>query len=258
MKSQRHQQILSMLVEAGQQAVVEMSATLGVSEMTLRRDLEELEGKGLLRRVHGGAVLASETDPGYWLRHRQSQLEKRELGQLAATQVESGMSVFIDTGTTAVEVARALAARGMKEGLRAAVATHSLSVALELTSAPSISIHMIGGSVSSDTLGTFGPHAVSEIARLRLDLAFIGVTGVDLEAGFTNTSAIGIEVKQALLRRARIKWVVADASKWGKASLLPVCNFNEVDGWITDARLGASNRGKAQKAGLRVLVNHRA
>lgn len=257
MRTVRHQRILSILADSGQSVAQDLCNELGVSAMTLRRDLEELEGKGLLRRVHGGAVLASETDPGYWLRHRQSPDQKRSIGQIAAQKVAPQMTVFIDSGTTTVEVARALASRGMKEGLRASVVTHSLSVALELTSAPSIRTHIIGGTVSSETLATYGPKAVAELARLNIDIGFLGVTGIDLEAGFTNTSPVGLEVKQALIRRVRPCWVVADSAKWGKASLLPICGLAEVQGWITDHRLPAADRKRLQRAGLELVLDGR-
>lgn len=254
MKLARHQQILSLLADSGRQAVAHLSPQLGVSEMTLRRDLEELEDRGLLRRVHGGAVLTGETDPGYWLRHRQSQEQKRQIGKQAASLVEAETTVYLDTGTTATEVARALASRAVKEGLRLSVATHSLNVALELTSSPSVKVHLIGGAVSSETLGTYGPGAVAEIGRLNIDMCFVGVTGVDIDAGFTNSSAVGIEVKQALLLRARKSYVVADTSKWRKSSMLRVCEMKEVAGWITDDRLPVADRRRIQRAGVAVIT----
>jgi DeoR/GlpR family transcriptional regulator of sugar metabolism len=239
LKISRHQAILDRLAESGRARVAELADGLGVSTMTLRRDLEELEERGSLKRVHGGAVLtrATGSDPGYWLRHRQARAEKRKIGQLAASLVRRSESVYLDTGSTAVEVARALAARCVREQIDIRVATHAVNVAAELASAPGISAYLVGGEVSPETLGTFGPDAVREIARLNVDIFFLGVTGVDAEHGFTNSSAVGLEVKRALLKRARRTYVVADGSKWGRTSLLTVCGLEDVDGWVCDRGL---------------------
>ncbi len=249
LKVARHQAIVDYLVEHGRARGVALARHLAVSEMTLRRDLEELEARGTLKRVHGGAVLASGADPGYWLRHREAQDEKREIGHAAASLVDGVQSVYLDTGTTAVEVARALAARSLRERLRIRVATHAVNVASELASAPGISVYLVGGEVSQQTLGTFGPDALMQIGRLNVDLFFLAVTGIHIEQGFTNSSAVGLEAKRTLVQRARKTYVVADSSKWGRTSLLNVCGFDDVEGWVCDRNL--------TKADLRQLARHK-
>jgi DeoR/GlpR family transcriptional regulator of sugar metabolism len=251
LKIARHQAILDQLAESGRARVADLADGLCVSQMTLRRDLEELEERGSLKRVHGGAVLtrATGSDPGYWLRHRQAQAEKRKIGQLAATLVADGQSVYLDTGSTAVEVARALVGRCLREQLQIRVATHAVNVAAEVASAPGISAYLVGGEVSPETLGTFGPDAVREIARLNIDTFFLGVTGVHVEHGFTNSSALGLDLKRGLVQRARRTYVVADSSKWDRTSLLTVCAFEDVDGWVCDRGLS--------RAALRALSHTR-
>lgn len=253
MKVDRHQAVLEYVLEHGGARISVLARHLGVSEMTLRRDMEELEKRGRLKRVHGGAILASGGDSGYWLRHRQAQEEKRQIAQLAASLVHDAQTVYLDTGTTALELARALAARSLREGLKIKVATHAVNVATELANAPALSVYLVGGQVSTETLGTFGPDAVREISRLHVDMFFLAVTGVHIEQGFTNSSAVGLEVKRTLVRRARSTYVIADSFKWERTSLLTICGFDEVTGWVTDAKLPALAARQVRKRRLRLL-----
>jgi DeoR/GlpR family transcriptional regulator of sugar metabolism len=152
-----------------------------------------------------------------------------------------------------VEVARALAARSLREQLRLRVATHAVNVASELASAPAITVYLVGGELSSQTLGTFGPDAIRDIGKLHIDLFFLAVTGIDVEHGFTNSSAVGLEIKRTLVERARRTLVVADASKWGRASLLTICPLDAVDGWIYDRNLSRTAMREAARAKLELL-----
>lgn len=243
-----------MLGETGNVSIRSLSEKMNVSEMTLRRDLGELESRGLVRRVHGGAVLASDRDPGYWLRYKQFQKEKRIIGTATASLIQADQTVYLDTGTTAIEVARALVRRSLEENLRVRVVTHAINVGAELAGNPKISLHQIGGEIFPDTLGATGRESVQQILALNYDLFFLGVSGAEQSAGWTNSSPVGIDTKQAVIERAKKTFVIADSSKWGKVSFLPVAPINGVDGWITDSGMPAGEQNKLHRLGVPVIV----
>ncbi len=254
LKTSRTQTILKALGEQGNVSIRNLSSTLNVSEMTLRRDLSDLESRGLVRRVHGGAVLASDRDPGFWLRYREFQKEKRLIGQAAAALIQPDQTIYLDTGTTSIEVARALVRRSLEEDLRVRVVTHAINVGAELAGNPKISLHQIGGEIFPETLGATGRETVRQIRALNFDLFFLGVSGGDPSAGWTNSSPVGIDTKQAALERAKKTHVVADSSKWGKVSFLTVAPLNGVDGWITDSGMSRTEQKKLRGLGLTVTV----
>lgn len=254
LRSERTRLILAALAEHGTVAIHDIADKLDVSEMTLRRDLADLEAQGIARRVHGGAVLASDRDPGYWLRHRTNPLEKRSIGALAASMVGDGEIVYIDTGTTNLEVARSLLRRSLEEELQVRVVTHAVNVAAELSGHRGIVVHMIGGEVFPETLGTTGPQALEYIRSLNFDLFFLGVTGGEVAGGWTNNSPVGVDLKQVVLKRARKSYVVADASKWGRRGFLRVAPIDGVNGWITDRSLPSSARRVLAAKGLDVRI----
>jgi len=252
-KSSRTQAILELLAERGSVSLKDLTALLDASEMTLRRDLKDLEVRGLARRVHGGAVLASDRDPGYWLRFKQFQKEKRAIGIAAARQVESGQSIYLDTGTTAIEVARALVRRSLEENLKVRVSTHAINIGAELAGHPNITLHQIGGEVYPDTFGASGPATLAQIGALNFDLFFLGVSGIDIVAGWTASSPVGIDVKQAVLQRARRVFAIADSSKWEKVCFASITPVDAVDGWHTDARLPVEVGNALRQRGVNVL-----
>ncbi len=254
LRSERNRLILAALAEHGTVAIRDIAGKLDVSEMTLRRDLADLESQGLARRVHGGAVLASDRDPGYWLRHKRNQAEKRLIGALAASMVENGQIVYIDTGTTNLEVARSILRRSLEANLQVRVVTHAVNVAAELAGHRGVVVHMIGGEVFPETLGTTGPQALRYIRSLNFDLFFLGVTGGEVAGGWTNNSPVGVDLKQVVLERTSKSYVVADASKWGRRGFLRVAPIDGVDGWITDRSLPAAVRRALSAKGLDVRI----
>jgi DeoR/GlpR family transcriptional regulator of sugar metabolism len=252
LKSSRTQAILELLSESGSVSLKELTEKLAASEMTLRRDLKDLEARGLARRVHGGAVLASDRDPGYWLRFKQFQKEKRSIGVAAAQQIEAGQSIYLDTGTTAIEAARALVRRSLEENLRFRVTTHAINIGAELAGHPNITLHQIGGEIYSDTFGATGPAALAQIAALNFDVFLLGVSGADPVAGWTASSPVGVEIKQAVLERARRVCAIGDSSKWEKVCFASITPLDAVDAWITDQRLAPEVCDALGARGVRV------
>ncbi|HZF84825.1 MAG TPA: DeoR/GlpR family DNA-binding transcription regulator, partial [Burkholderiaceae bacterium] len=166
---QRQQHILDALRRDGQVVAKALSESLGLSEDTIRRDLRELAAQGRLQRVHGGALPVAPAEADFAGRQRLAPQEKVAIGRAAAAMVQPGQVVFVDGGTTAVQLARHL-----PPALRATVVTHSPSVAVELVEHPGVEVILIGGRLFKHSVVAVGAAAVEAIARIHADLYFMG------------------------------------------------------------------------------------
>jgi DeoR/GlpR family transcriptional regulator of sugar metabolism len=210
---QRKSHILAVLRRDGQVVAKQLSAELALSEDTIRRDLRELAHDGLLQRVHGGALPASAAVADFSGRQQVAPDEKVAIGRVAAAMVQPGQLVFIDGGTTAVQMARHLDPQ-----MRATVATHSPAVAMELVSHASIDVVMIGGRLFKHSIVSVGVGAVEEIKRIRADIYFMGVTGIHPEAGLSTGDLEEANIKRALMAASAETVVLASSEKLGSAS----------------------------------------
>lgn len=246
---QRQQAIYERLLAEQSCTTQALAQHFGTSAMTIRRDLEVLEGQGLLQRVHGGAVLV-QCDLPYLTRHEQHSREKEAIGQAAARLVESGMTVFFDSGTTSMALARALQGR---TDLTFTVVTHALNIAHLFTLPKRQQVIVIGGEVYENTLATVSGPTLAQIRTLNYDLFFMGSCGVDKEAGLTNTNAPEAHVKQEIYARAAHTVLLADACKWQVRALAPILPLAAVSLWVSDAALPteASQYAAAQGVAVR-------
>ena len=253
LKESRQRQILQRLGTRDVVSVAEMSAALDVSEMTLRRDLAELEDRRLIRRVWGGAVLAAGMDPGYRQRAQERLEEKVAVANVAAGLVTDGQTVFLDAGTTMAEVARAIVHRVQDERLRLRVVTNSMSVAAVVVGLQDLSVMMIGGEIDPLTISATGAEAVAELQSMNFDVCFLGVSGIHHKEGLTNVSRGGVAAKRTALSRARERWAVADSAKWGKISFYKIAEFADINGVISDGLPVQSELAELQTTGLTIL-----
>jgi DeoR/GlpR family transcriptional regulator of sugar metabolism len=210
---QRKQLILQALRRDGQVVATALSEELGVSEDTLRRDLRALAREGALLRVHGGALPASPAVVDLGGRARLAPEEKSALGRAAAALVEPGRVVFIDGGTTTLQMARALPA-----DLRATVVTHSPTIAAELVQHPAIELVVIGGRIFKHSGVAVGAAALQAIREIHADTYFMGVTGLHLEHGLSTGDLEEAHIKRALIQSAAETVVLLTADKLGVAS----------------------------------------
>jgi DeoR/GlpR family transcriptional regulator of sugar metabolism len=233
----RQQLIIERLEKRGRIRISELSDQLGVSEMTVRRDLEALERDGLLKRVHGGATSAMSRsyEPMYSARSRLELDAKEAIGQAAAEMVRDGDTCIVDGGTTGLAVARAL---GGRQNLT--VCTTSLRVAQELADEPGIRLMIVGGVVRQGEHSIVGDLADAVFDSLRFDLLFLTASGVDLDDGVTEWNLDDARVKRAALRSARRCVLAADATKIGKVAFSRVCDLDAVDAFVTDGRVPAN------------------
>jgi DeoR family transcriptional regulator of aga operon len=249
----RQERIAKLVAERGFQRVVDLAGRFQVSTVTIRSDLQALEGRGQLHRIRGGAVPANVV-PGeqpFETSEQTLATEKARIGAHAAGKVASGETVLLDVGTTTTAVARALVARTDLRDVT--VFTTALNVALELERAyPRISVVVTGGTVRPLQHSLVNPLATVLLGRLNAAIGFIGCNGVDVRGGVTNINLPEAEIKRAMLLAARRRVIVADGSKLGEVELAKVCDIDEVSLVITDETADPAVVSEIEAAGCTV------
>ncbi len=261
--SQRQDRILAEVRAHGAVRVADLVERLDVSEMTVRRDITELDRAGLVRRVHGGAVVPDGSgrptdEPGFEEKSTWAPAEKDAIAALAAGTVEPGQAVALSAGTTTHLLARRIAADPALRPLT--VVTNSLPVAQTLhravPGAGALDVILTGGTrTPSDAL--VGPVADTALATLRVDRLFLGVHGLD-ESGLMTPNLAEAATDRALLRSAAAVTVLADHTKWGVVGLARIAPLEEVDVVVSDAALPDPARSVLADAGCTLLVPDRA
>jgi DeoR/GlpR family transcriptional regulator of sugar metabolism len=248
---ERRSLTLERLSEDGRVTVAELSHRTGVSEMTVRRDLEAMEREGVLRRVHGGAVRAAgrSYEPPFALRAGRASDAKERIGRLAASLLERGDTAIVDVGTTALELARALV-----DAEQLTILTPSLRVANLLAGNASLRVIVSGGIARSGELSLVGDLAERAFADLRCDTAFLGVGGIDLDTGLTEYNLDDARVKRAALASARRRVVLADASKLDQVAFARVCPLDAIDVLVTDSKADSAMVDAIRATGVEVLI----
>ncbi|OKI28851.1 DeoR/GlpR family DNA-binding transcription regulator [Streptomyces sp. CB03911] len=212
-------------------SVSELSQRLGVSEMTVRRDLDALEGQGLVQRVHGGAVAtrSREDGAGFVAREPWQAATKDRLGAAVAAMVDPGSRVLLDAGSTTVHVARHLVDRAPLT-----VAVLSLQAAVGLADRPGIELLVVGGRSRPGERSFVGPLALRTLESLAFDCYVLSIGGVHAEYGWSEFSLDDAAVKQTALAQATRTIAVADATKLGVRAFSQVAGLDAVDTFVTD------------------------
>jgi len=233
---QRRQHILAQVRATGGVRVSELVEELNVSDMTIRRDIDVLAGKGLVSRVHGGAtsvLVRSAEEPGFTAKSHQQQEEKRAVARRAVELVQPGAAVTLSAGTTTYEIARELL--GIAD---LTVVTNSFPAAQLLHDADRSDLTVVlTGGVRTPSDALVGPVAVEALRKLHADTVFLGVHGMEERAGFTTPNLVEAETNRALLAGARRKVVVADHTKWGVIGISTIASLDDADVVVTDAGL---------------------
>jgi DeoR/GlpR family transcriptional regulator of sugar metabolism len=228
--SQRKNVLMEVLRRDGQIVATRISAELGVSEDTIRRDLRELAKEGLLQRVHGGALPTSPALGDFAARQQIATDDKAAIGRAAAALVQPGQVVFVDGGTTCAQLVRALPRQ-----LRATVVTHSPSIAMELMDHPDIEVIMLGGRLFRHSIVGVGAATLEAIAQIRADTFFLGVTSLHPELGLSTGDHEEACVKRALCRAAAETIVLASPEKLATASPYRIVGMSEIAGIVLPA-----------------------
>ena len=236
-------------------SVADLSAAFGVSEVTIRNDLDTLAEDGRLRRVRGGAVhrATSSLEAPYEQALDTLVAEKLSIARAASVLVESGQTVIFDAGTTAAATARSLAARTDLHDVT--VFTNGLRVALELEPAiPQINVLLTGGTLRRQQHSLVNPFGTTILEQVHGHVAILECDGVDPAAGVTHVNVAETEIKRLMMRAARLRILVADASKLGQISLVHLYGIGEIDLLITDASADPGIVDAFRERGLDVRV----
>lgn len=238
---ERLARILDLLSQHGTLRTTALTELVGVSGATMRRDLDNLSQRGLIRKLHGGAALLpapqANQDQQYRDRQQVNQGGKEGLAQAALTLIQPGQIVYLDAGTTALALARAL--KGQPQLTRTLrVVTHGIDVAYELNG--ECPLYVVGGEVYGSTYSLTGPDALQTVARYNYDLFFVGCTSIDPAGGVTNSNGVEAQQKTAIMRRARQTVLIADSSKWGHTGFATFAQFSDLSAWVTDQASGAA------------------
>jgi DeoR/GlpR family transcriptional regulator of sugar metabolism len=244
---ERHRIIRKRLSLGERVLAVEMARELGASEDTIRRDLRELASLGVCRRVYGGALPVSPASGSFRIRQRQNLGAKIALGQASATIIAADQVLFLDAGTTNLEIARAL-----PNHIKLTVATNSPAIAMELISRSNIKLVMIGGLVDFDAGAALGARAIRDVQSISIDLSFLGGCAVSDQAGIRAFIFEDAEFKQALVGASRAVAVAATTEKFGTTAPFHVASSNDLDLLIVEADAPPGQLQAFRRAGVRI------
>lgn len=246
----RRAKILEILKENGQVRVIELAKLLGVSQVTIRADLDALERSGRLRRLRGGAVLweTRRAELPLEVTRTLHAREKEAIGKKAASLVKDGDVILLDVGSTATEMAKALS-----PNLRdVVVITSALNIALLLESHPGLTVIVTGGRLRPLQHSLVNPFGTLLLAELNADRAFLGCNGVHPERGFTNTNLEEAEIKKAMVQAAREVYFLADHSKLLQVAAARIAPLGAATALITDRKADPKHLEVLREAGLAV------
>jgi DeoR/GlpR family transcriptional regulator of sugar metabolism len=250
----RRRRILDWIQEEGAARVRDLAAAFGVSEATIRQDLERLEAEGTITREHGGAFLNSvPAQVGAMVLHHQENMEqKRRIGALAASLVSDGETIILDAGTTTTEVATRLTDRR-----NLTVITNALNIAMILGAAPGNAVHMPGGQFKAPTLSLSGDKAAEYFRSIFAGKLFLATAGVAVDAGLTYPSFADLQLKEAMIKAAAQVILVADSSKINRSSFTRLGELSLIHTFVTDDGISDTDAQAFERHGIEVLVARR-
>jgi DeoR/GlpR family transcriptional regulator of sugar metabolism len=243
--TERQQEIVRLITENGSVLVEELAKELNVSTMTIRRDLEHLDEKGVVERCHGGAVAKNEVT--YEQKQSSNQKEKMALAKIAAALVKEGDTVYLDAGTTTYEVAKLLA---NIEDLM--VVTNDLEIARLLRNTQ-VELMLCGGYVQKSTGSMLGYYATAMMENFRFDIGFFGAASIDDEFCVLTPTVDKAFLKQQLARQCQEAYLVVDDSKFHKEGTTKVYHLSALTGVITNHQLTKDEEKSAEKTGIHIL-----
>lgn len=247
----RHDTILKLLAKDKYVEVVDLCKQLDVSAVTIRKDLNLLEEKGLLYRTHGGASLENPyiNEKPVIDKIKISAEEKKGIAQAAARLIEENDSIMIASGTTVQAFSLFI-----NPNKKLTVITPSLHVALYLLNQNNIDILQLGGYIRHSSASTVGSYATDILKNISCSKLFLGVDGIDLEYGLSTTNLEEAQLNQSMLGAAQKIIVLADSSKFGKKSFAKICDLNAINEIITDSGISSSTKRTLEEMGLKITI----
>jgi DeoR family transcriptional regulator of aga operon len=251
MVDERRQHVLGLIQREGRAIVGELSEQLGISRITIRKDLEYLQSQGLIQRSHGGALpVQSGTlfDPSLPEKQKLHSKEKARIAAAAVDLVEENQCVIIDSGTTTTAIALAL-----RKFQRLTIITNAVNIAAELANVD-FEVILTGGTLRKNSFSLVGPLAEEMLSEIHADILFLGVDGFDPQVGITTPNMLESRVNRAMVSAASTVVAVCDSTKFGRHSLALIVPPQKIDVLITDANLETHYSEQLNKLGIRVIL----
>jgi DeoR/GlpR family transcriptional regulator of sugar metabolism len=249
--AERRNEIWKLANRNGRVSVASLSARFGVSEVTIRGDLQALAEHNLILRTHGGAIPMDRvsTELSLALRRQQQVLAKDHIGAAAAAKIDDGDAVFLDTSSTALAIARRL-----DQHCHVTVITNSVAIIDEVMTRTNLTLVVPGGQLQRETASLIGTDGLEMLGRYNIQKGFFGAHGLSLEKGLTDVSANEAEVKRVLVNMCRQVLAVLDATKWNRVGLASFATVGQIDAVITDMDAPADLVAQAQALGIDVTL----
>jgi len=249
----RRQALHRLIGERGFVGVANIAREIGISDMTIRRDLEALEREGLIQRSHGGAVLAAPTnvipaEPSYAARRNLNRTAKQAIAAAAAALVTPGQAIGLDVGSTVACLAAELASR---DGIE--IITNSLQTILAMPAPIAPEVFLLGGHLRPREGSLCGGITRAQLAGHFMDNVFIGVAGIDAN-GIYDYAPEEAEVKSIFMQQASAVTVLCDSTKFGRRSFVRVCGFESINSIATDSEPPEDIRAAAQLAATKIII----
>jgi len=251
LNEERRRKIVELVQRDGRVMVRDLGRRFSTSLITIRKDLEHLQQKGLIHRAHGGALpldAAALRDPTLHEKERLHRREKLRIAAAAAQLVRPGQVIILDSGTTTTAVARAT--RHIKN---LTVITNAVNIAADLVGSD-VEVILTGGSLRKNSFSLVGPLAEDSLRHISADLLFLAVDGFDVRYGLTTPNQLEARVNRFMIESAKTTVVVCDSSKFGKRSLSQIAPTAAVHHAITDRGIGSKDLRSLREAGVRVIV----
>jgi DeoR family transcriptional regulator of aga operon len=247
---ERRNHLLNLIRRDGRVLVSEISDALGISRITIRKDLDYLESMGLVQRTHGGALSPQEStllDPSLQEKEQKQLKEKQQIAKAAASLVEEGHCVLLDSGTTTTAIAREL-----RRFSRLTVITNAVNIATELAGTD-FEVILTGGTLRKNSFSLVGPLAEEVLREMHADILFLGVDGFDIKTGPMTPNVLESRVNRAMIKAATRVVAVCDSTKFMRRSLALIVPTKAIHTVITDDQLGDKEMEELTSAGIEVI-----
>jgi len=248
---ERRQHVLATIQKEGRVLVSELSDSLGISRITIRKDLDQLESRGLVQRTHGGALAPQNgtlLDPSLKEKEQQQLKEKHRIAEAAVKLVKEGQCVLLDSGTTTTAIARAL-----RSFNRLTVITNAVNIAAELAGTD-FDVILTGGTLRKSSFSLVGPLAEEVLREIHADILFLGVDGFDSRTGLTTPNVLESRVNRAMVQAAQRVVVVCDSTKFGHRSLALIVPPSAIHTVITDNQVSQEDLEALNNAGVETII----
>lgn len=248
---ERRQEILTVVQREGRALVIDLAKRFSTSTITIRKDLEFLQSRGLVQRTHGGALPVRSNniaDPALQDKEKQHQREKLRIAAAAVRMVKEGQCVILDSGSTTTAIARAL--RDFRE---LTVITNAVNIAAELAGT-SIDVILTGGTLRKNSFSLVGPQAEDTLREINADILFLGVDGFDTKVGLTTPNVLEARVNRGMAHAARKVVAVCDSSKFGRRSLAVIIPPDGIHELITDKAAARDTIQELRESGIEVTL----